>query len=229
MCRRRREDHAYALNCENDEVKIVTPSERSDMLLTNTKRGARQRNGITSPSGCNRHREPLPGCARVAVVLIYEPDRVARVSSDGHWPGNPAAGHERQRPPWAHRLRYGDRDARRRRGAEDTAAPAHAHEWRPRRTDELRRRSASSSRVVKVTSSRAVKGGTIGDHAESLTEDDLVVRPLLQGRRAHMRACPFRPRVCLNTPAWENKAWPSEPISLRSPHLERPKASSAMS
>ena len=45
---------------------------------------------------------------------------------------------------------------------------------------------------------RDVERGTIGDHVEPSGEDDLVVRPLLPGLHAYFRACPTRPRVCLD-------------------------------
>ena len=50
-----------------------------------------------------------------------------------------------------------------------------------------------------------------------MAEDDLVVRPLLLGLHANIRAARFiRVSARLPSPGWD-KAYPSEPISLRSP------------
>jgi hypothetical protein len=80
-----------------------------------------------------RARRPQVSCTPGTVRSLTD-----RVSSDGYRPDNPAARRGRQRLPAADRRRYGDRDTRQRSGTEDTAAPGHAPEWRPRRTDELR-------------------------------------------------------------------------------------------
>src|SRR5262249_10488696 len=65
---------------------------------------------------------------------------------------------------------------------------------------------------------RNVNRGTIGDHVEPSSESDLVVRPLLLGLHAHLRAVRFV-RVSAQTPQpGHDKARLSEPNSLRSPH-----------
>jgi hypothetical protein len=62
-----------------------------------------------------------------------------------------------------------------------------------------------------------VEPGTIADHVEPSGEGDLVVRPLLPGLHAHLRAALFvRVSASTSSPGQE-KARLSEPISLRSP------------
>ncbi len=97
------------------------------------------------------------------------------------------------------------------------SAPGHVAKVRELVVDalspaELRQLCAASERILERIEPGEfpgdVKRGTIGDHVEPPAEDDLVVRPLLLGLHAHLRAVRFVresapvPHLRRTKPAW---------------------------